>query len=136
MPASVTTRPGHLHLYITVVAAGLGLVSSDEWHASSRLRRIRFYQASSSMAQASIHLTDVFWRDHRSAAKLIKHFCQRKVSVWKLTDSSDAQHSVSDLQSLHRFLCRVRRLSRDHVPGTRVGAGSGWHMGLGSQLLH
>ena len=79
-------------------------------------------------------MTDSFWRDHRSTAKLIRYFSQRKGSVWQLTDAEDGQHSVNDLPGLHRFICSVRRVSRDHVPGTRVGAGSGWHLGLKSQL--
>ena len=122
-------------MYVTIVAAGLGIVSADEWTASTRLFRIRHYKASSTSVKVNVHVTDTFWEDSRSVAKLIKHFCNRKNSVWSLTDAADAQYTVTDLLSLHSFVSSVRRMSRDHVPGTRKGAGSGWHLGMGSQLL-
>ncbi|CAE7037643.1 unnamed protein product [Symbiodinium sp. CCMP2592] len=128
-------EPGHLLLYVTIVAAGLGIVSAKEWAASTRLFRIRHYKPSAFSVKVNVHMTDAFWEDSRSVAKLIKHFCQRKNSVWNLTDAEEAHCTVTDLRSLHGFLSSVRRMSRDHAPGTQKGAGSGWHLGMGSQLL-
>ena len=126
-----------VHLYITVVALGLGLVTSADWdRVETRDSRIRYYDPSCSSVTAKIYIAGSFDDEIPSTAKLLRHHCSNGENSWtSVSRRDDAQHVVASLESLHKFLVHVRRLSKRNVPGTRRGQGSGWHFGVGVPLL-
>ena len=94
-----------VHLYITVVALGLGLVTSADWdRVETRESRIRYYDPSCSSVTAKIYIAGSFDDEFPSTAKLLRHHCSNGENSWtSVSRRDDAQHVVASLESLHKF---------------------------------
>lgn len=126
-----------LHVYLTVIAKGIGLIGKSEWDKDSRLERIRWYEPASRLVPAKVHVSESFKETFRSTAKLLRHFAGERGSKWIMhAQRESAQYAIEDLGSLYHFAGQARRLSKTkQMPGTKSGQGSGWHFGIGANLV-
>ena len=120
-----------IHLYVTVIAFGGGLIGKKDWETLERESRIRHYEPSAFSVKSTLYASDGFRVSHAGLYHLLKHVTSRPGCQWRLVDNAEsADYVVKDTVSLHTALSQLRRLGKQ-VPGQH---GRCWNFGVAAIL--